>query len=31
MNYIHKTYLDKDADIVTNMKNVSCLAKTMSL
>ena len=30
INYIN-TYIDQDADIETNIENIACLSKTMSL
>ena len=31
INYINKTYIDQDADIETNIENIACLSKTVSL
>ena len=31
MDHISKTYTDQDKDIETNIENIACLAKTMSL
>ena len=30
-DHINKTYIDQDVDIETNIENIGCLGKTMSL
>ena len=31
IDYINKTYVDQDLDIETNIKDIACLGKTVSL
>ena len=31
IDHINKTYIDQDVDIETNIENLACLGKTMSL